>query len=686
MHILSLALGGCLRPEPVSYGITEDTGGHITYILGEMAALAERADVTMAEIVTRYFVAPELGQVHSQSEQWINDKLVVRRIDSGNRRYLAKEALDADRAAFTEAFLADLRSRKRLPDLIHAHFADAADIARTVKRALGIPYIYTAHSLGMDKRETMAASDDNLDKRIAEEDAAIAGASAVIGSSRDECERQIASYPSARIDRIYRVTPGIRQHEARNINVTMARDLIAPFLQDADKPIILAIARPVRKKNLGALVEAFGTDQWLREHANLVLLAGQRDDLKGGEAEHAGVLSDIANRIDRHDLYGKVAFPKRHSRDVADGLYQLAAQSGGVFVNPAKIEPYGLTVVEAAVHGLPVVATRIGGPTDIVGALGHGELVDPYDIQSISTGIRTLLRDPSRWDEWSRNGRERVRSMTWERYASEFMDLANTIVKPAEPKPRTGKPRYLIVSDLDNTLTGCVASARKFGKFLRDNPDFAFVAATGRSLPEARRIVREWALPTPDAWITSVGTEIYTKGGDGLRGDLSYSQSISKDWRPGAVTEALKHVSGLLPQAAYEQREFKRSYHASKADHAGEVRGRLAAAHQKARVVFSHDTLLDVIPASAGKGAALTHIADVFGVSHDRVFAAGDSGNDEDMLTICANAILVANYSHELAHMTGRSNVYVADQPNAAGVIEGIIAHQGRRTALRSAA
>ena len=106
MHIVSLALGGCLKAEPVRYGLTEDTGGHITYILGEMEALSRRDDVRFAEIVTRRFDDPNLGAVHSQAEEWINPKLRVTRVDSGNSRYLTKDALREDRDAFTNAIIA----------------------------------------------------------------------------------------------------------------------------------------------------------------------------------------------------------------------------------------------------------------------------------------------------------------------------------------------------------------------------------------------------------------------------------------------------------------------------------------------------------------------------------------------------------------------------------------------------
>ncbi len=91
------------------------------------------------------------------------------------------------------------------------------------------------------------------------------------------------------------------------------------------------------------------------------------------------MLTDILLGIDRHDLYGRAAYPKHHRADDVPLLYRLAALSGGVFVNPALTEPFGLTLLEAAASGLPVVATEDGGPQDIIENCGNGYLVDPLD-------------------------------------------------------------------------------------------------------------------------------------------------------------------------------------------------------------------------------------------------------------------------------------------------------------------
>ena len=62
MRIMHISLGGCLSAPPVKYGMTEDTGGHIAYVLGAAMAQAKLPEVEEVTIVTRLFDAPELGR------------------------------------------------------------------------------------------------------------------------------------------------------------------------------------------------------------------------------------------------------------------------------------------------------------------------------------------------------------------------------------------------------------------------------------------------------------------------------------------------------------------------------------------------------------------------------------------------------------------------------------------------
>jgi sucrose-phosphate synthase len=54
------------------------------------------------------------------------------------------------------------------------------------------------------------------------------------------------------------------------------------------------------------------------------------------------------------------------------------------------------------------------------------------------------------------------------------------------------------------------------------------------------------------------------------------------------------------------------------------------------------------------------------------VFVAGDSGNDVEMLRAQAQAIIVANYSDDLASNAALQHSYVARTAYARGIIEGV--------------
>ena len=684
MQILAIALGGCLRAPPVRYGLTEDTGGHIAYILGAMAALARDPRVERADIATRLFEDPALGRIHAQPRETLSAKSDIIRIDSGDRRYLAKERLARDRAAFTRALIDHLRGADRLPDIIHAHFADAADVARQVRDELGIPFIYTAHSLAHDKAQMMESS-PALAARLQEEDRAIAAADAIIASSRDECERQLPAYPSARFDRIHRLRPGVEAADVPVGDLQRARKLIEPFLRDPARPMILAIARPVRKKNLVRLVEAFGSSPELSSRANLVILPGLRAGMKQGEEEQREVLLDLVDAIDRHDLHGVAAWPSRHdNRDVA-AMYALARRSRGVFFNPALIEPYGLTLIEAASHGLPVVATCNGGPSDIVAELEHGLLVNPLDPADMQQAMLRMLDDQVLWQRCSSNALTNIGGMNWTDYANGFLSIAQDIA-PGAASERMPRPARMLISDIDNTLTGCRTGARRLSAFLsRKRAQVGFGVATGRSFVEARRLLREWDIPVPRVLITSVGSEIYWRTKRGFVLDRDYAAALDDGWNAQAVMAALADIPGLVPQADIEQRRFKCSFFADDPAVLARVRSRLDALGIEAKAILSHDRLLDILPLRAGKHAALAHVAATLGLPQDRIVAAGDSGNDVDMLAGSERAVLVANHHQELRGVAGLTHVYTSRRSHAAGVLEGLLWHE-RRIRPREAA
>ena len=442
MFILHLALGGCLKAPPVRFGVTADTGGHIAYVLNAVVAQAALSSVTRISVVTRLFDDDQLGFEHGLSSEPLGDKITIDRVATARRTYLEKAALAADLPAFTDALCSHLAMLPRLPDVIHAHFADAAAVALAVRKRLDIPLVYTPHALGINKRAERCSS-EALDGRIAAEGYAIAMADAIVVSTRDEADRQLHAYGIAdAAARIHRLPPGVPHHRRPDASTTLL-DRLGDWLHDPHKPIVLAIARPVRKKNLAALVRAYGVAPELTDRANLVILAGQHDGRSSAEEQE--VVRELGRLCNDKRLRGRAALPPQHDSADVSALYERAAL-GGVFVNPALHEPFGLTLIEAAAAGAPVVATCNGGPVEIVDTIGHGLLVDPRDDTAIGMACLRIVSDADLHHRLSQAARCNAHRYNWSSYAEQSVSLYASLRRaPRELEP-AGRSRAASVA------------------------------------------------------------------------------------------------------------------------------------------------------------------------------------------------------------------------------------------------
>ena len=652
MHI---ALGGCLKAPPIRYGLTSDTGGHIAYVLGAAAAQRQIMGVERVTIVTRLFEDEMLGPVYAAPVERVTDKLSIVRLRGDRSAYLEKDDLTGELPALTAAFLAMLARSDARPDVIHAHFADAAGMAGAARARFGIPFVYTPHALGIDKQLAEPAS-PGLAGRIGAERLALTDADAIIVSSRDEAERQVAGYGVAAADRISVIAPGTPAHVA-----TSGRPRAGLFddLVDPAKPIILAIARPVRKKNLVALVRAYRANAALMARANLVILAGQHGCGRSS-AEEMAVVAEMRRMGVEPDLRGRFALPDSHEAEDIAALYTKAAD-GGVFVNPALHEPFGLTLIEAAAAGVPVVATRNGGAADIVAATGHGLLVDPEDIAGIGAACLAIIDDGALHQRFSEAGRAGSRRYSWNRYAARSVTVYEELRAPV--------PRVL-ACDIDGTLTGCAVGAAAFGRWHLAGI-LPFVIATGRSLESARDVLRTWMLPEPSLFITDVGTRIHRRAADGRwQACAAYADYLDADWDRDAVIGCLDTLE-LIAQAPETAGPHKISFF-GRAGEAEAIRATLAQAGLPARVIFSHGRFIDVLAPRAGKAAALAFYMREQGLSLRHAIACGDSGNDRDMLEAAGRAIVVGNADADLADLPTRPGLIRTTAYSASGIMEGL--------------
>ena len=281
---------------------------------------------------------PDLGVFVAQIERALRERghelelAVLDRRGGGKRRY-ATLAARAFRAA-----------RRFRPEVVYAHFlVPSGFLAGLASRA---PLVVTAH--GRDVRNVGAVPGiGELTRRT------VARAAAVIAVSdylRRELETKV---PEAR-----------GKTEVIDSGVDLGRFAVQPA-PNGDASFLC----------LGAL----------SERKNVVRLAEAFERLDSGTLTFVGD-GPLRARLEgrpRIELVGSVAHD-----EIPDRIARAR-----VVCQPSLVEPFGQALLEAMACGRPVVATRVGGPPELVPPEA-GVLVDPLDVEALSSALAAAAELP----------------------------------------------------------------------------------------------------------------------------------------------------------------------------------------------------------------------------------------------------------------------------------------------------
>ncbi len=435
-----------------------DFGGQLVYVREvafRLAAMGHRVDV-----LTRQVIDPEWPEFATAEDGYPGHPNVrVLRFACGPEQFLRKEELWPHLRAWVDRIAARYRAERAWPDLWTGHYADGGLSAALLQVQSGVPYTFSAHSLGAWKLDGLlrscatghanalleADARYNFGARLAAERAAMGRAAAIVTNSSIERWMQYAhpAYVDAvdpRDERRFAVIPpgvdlGVFGAEARSpreaqvrstISAALARD-VAP--ERRELPAVIAWSRLDPKKNHVGLIRAFAGSPALRERANLLMIIrGLRDPLRTVPVEDAPILRTIVDEIEAADLWGSVSAFSLEGQDALAALYRWGSETGGVFCLPSEHEPFSLTLIEAMATGLAVVATSNGGPREITANGRCGLLVDPTDQHHIAEQLLRLLSDPVLRAAHGQRGRERVlKRYNWESTAQGYVRLARQI-------------------------------------------------------------------------------------------------------------------------------------------------------------------------------------------------------------------------------------------------------------------
>jgi len=261
-------------------------------------------------------------------------------------------------------------SLRGLPDLLHVHgtiFGLAW--ARAIHRSHGIPFVVTEHSSEFALNQIRRPLLDYIT-------AAIQPAAHLFGVSESLCNQLSTQVPPPAGKR-WKVMPNLVSSR-----FAPTQEVVRPTGQEFT---FLNVAALHRNKGQHHLLRAFASALHIRPDLSLRI---------AGDGPEAAALHELARGL---GIASQVSFLGNCSRD----RVALEMQNCDAFVLSSSYETFGVVAVEALMSGKPIVATRCGGPEDIVVPGVDGVLVTKDDPDALSLGLLQMSNDYRRFDATS---------------------------------------------------------------------------------------------------------------------------------------------------------------------------------------------------------------------------------------------------------------------------------------------
>src|SRR5215813_2063780 len=207
--------------------------------------------------------------------------------------------------------------------------------------------------------------------------------------------------------------PAVIPHSSLILNGLEVPPLL-PAPLPINRPRLLCLGRLVPHKGFDLALAAFASIVTQFPHVRLVV-AGDGPARPALERQAAAL--GVAKLV---DFIGFVA---------PDHVPQLINGATVVLI-PSRLEAFSLVALEAALMARPVVATRIGGLSEVVQHQQTGLLIEKEDSQALATAIEFLLHHPDTATRMGQAARGRAREVfSWKRCVDAYDALYRTLAR-----------------------------------------------------------------------------------------------------------------------------------------------------------------------------------------------------------------------------------------------------------------
>lgn len=316
-------------------------------------------------------------------------------------------------AAHMSAFTRAATELGRHPDLVFVPHPTFAGRTVTVDRVEAVRQLRGARALSPRLREPLWVVATTAHHGYAAARSGLAYDCWLGTSLDDEWRGRAAWLPTSR-----RVARAVNAPAVRRLERAVLRGARRVYATSSGSRATLAHAAGLDPSQIGILplpvdVDAFAPEpdeQWLgRVERPVVVFVGRADDPR----KNVGLLLAALPLLPGVTLRLVGTPPAGPLPERVEALGQVGSvaehvRSASLFVLPSRQEGFGIAAAEALAAGVPVVATRSGGPEELVERSGGGRLLDGWTAEELAATCRELLGDPATLLAMRRAGRDYV--------------------------------------------------------------------------------------------------------------------------------------------------------------------------------------------------------------------------------------------------------------------------------------
>ena len=404
----------------------KDTGGMNVFVRETARELARRN--IEVDIFTRSQSAQSL-----RIDPRIGPNARVINVPAGPEAPIPKQELARHVPAFAEwvcDFVSGERERQspdslRGPsyDAVHAHYWVSGLVADRLRKCWGTRFVQTFHTLAELKNQIAQRPQEmETEERLKSECYLCAAADRLTANTTVE-ERQLVHFYGAKSARIRIVPPGVDPSRFHTIEQAYAKSVIG-----VPQPhrIVLFAGRIEPLKGIDTLFRAMALLRGQLPHPpfdNLcvIVIGGDPSEQGRRDNEEMGRLHELRSQLGLDDL---VTFLGARDQETLQFYYAAA----DCLVMPSHYESFGMVALEAMACGTPVIASDVGGLSQLVKHNQTGLRVPSKDPNALASAIRKLLTDEARRRTMGHRASCAAEDYSWARIVDKLVAVYEELV------------------------------------------------------------------------------------------------------------------------------------------------------------------------------------------------------------------------------------------------------------------